>query len=93
MPPTLLSTAELNRPYTPTSTPRAMLEMMPAKISREMPLPMPFSVMRSPIHMAMAVPADRHIAMVIRPRNALVAFAFRPMVRAIACRKARPRVT
>ena len=30
---------------------------MPAKISNEMPLPMPFSVMRSPIHIASAVPA------------------------------------
>ena len=32
------------------------LEMIPAKISSEMPLPRPFSVMRSPIHMARAVP-------------------------------------
>ena len=30
--------------------------MIPAKISSEMPLPSPFSVMRSPIHMARAVP-------------------------------------
>ena len=34
--------------------------------------------------MAMAVPADRHIAMVIRPRNALVALALRPTVSAMA---------
>ena len=36
--------------------PLNILEMIPAKISREIPLPMPFSVMRSPIHIAKAVP-------------------------------------
>ena len=40
-------------------------EMMPAKISRETPLPIPFSVMRSPIHMASAVPPARQMPMVI----------------------------
>ena len=63
---------------------RARLEMMPAKISREMPLPMPFSVMRSPIHMAIAVPAARQKPMVSRPRGPLVALACRPMVSAMA---------
>ena len=32
---------------------------MPMNISMDMPLPMPFSVMRSPIHMARAEPAVR----------------------------------
>ena len=40
----------------PEMMPLNRLEMMPTKISREMPLPMPLSVMRSPIHMARAVP-------------------------------------
>ena len=33
------------------------LEMIPAKISRDTPFPRPFAVIRSPIHMASAVPA------------------------------------
>ena len=45
------------------------------------------------LHMAMAVPADRHSAMVISPRKLLVALARRPTVSAMACRKPRPTVT
>ena len=70
----------------------AKLEMMPAKIRRLMPLPMPFSVMRSPIHMASAVPAARQKPMVIRPSGPCVD-APRPAVSATACTKPRPTVT
>ena len=40
----------------PLTIPLNRLEMIPAKISRLMPLPIPFSVIRSPIHIARAVP-------------------------------------
>ena len=45
-----------NTEATPLAMPLDRLEMIPVKISRETPLPMPSLVMRSPIHMARAVP-------------------------------------
>ena len=39
--------------------PAGRRETIPAKMMREMPLPMPFSVMDSPSHIRKAVPAVR----------------------------------
>ena len=43
--------------WMPVKTSPGKLAMIPTKISSDTPLPMPFSVMRSPIHMVKAVPA------------------------------------
>ncbi len=69
----------------------AKFAIMPAKIRRLMPLPRPFSVIRSPIHMARAVPVARQKPMVNTFRKPSA--ALRPVVRATAWRKPRPTVT
>ena len=43
-----------------------MRATMPAKMMREMPLPMPRSVICSPIHMMKAVPAESVMTVMIR---------------------------
>ena len=44
----------------PETIPLNRFEMIPTKISRLTPLPTPFSVIRSPIHIASAVPPAIH---------------------------------
>ena len=68
---TTMITIRLTQPLTPAAVvppavlkpltmPLKRLDTIPTKISSEMPLPMPLSVIRSPIHMASAVPAAMH---------------------------------
>ena len=68
------------------------LEMIPAKMSMEMPLPMPFSVTRSPIHMAKAVPPAMLTptsTVLNQPSRMTLRLAVKPM----ACTTAKPTVT